>query len=180
MLATHIGTNQFDPKDYRKVYSKLRDVGDSETIIINIGGGFPSNSNLTKNGLTLDDYSAELVNDGCDFETLSIEPGRCLVEDACECISTVVGKVRNNIILNISSNFIPPLANADYHIQTPTGKNKYNFCGRLCFGADIIANDVLSKSLDIGDTIIVGNAGAYTYGMRGVMGYDDPTIIVTP
>lgn len=178
MLCCHIGTNIYDEKLYSKVFFSLKDLCGGHIEHINIGGGFPSTRTLVELNKNLYQYLNPIVKKITEKDFLYLEPGRFLVEDSCYCISKVVSVNRNWVLLDISSNFLVPLGNADYIINTRFGDYTYNFAGRLCFGADIIKKNVYSDSITEGDIIIIEKCGAYTYSMKNNMGYDDPLIIL--
>lgn len=178
MLHASLGTNIINPKHYIKLFRLLDKISDKKTEYLDLGGGFASESIMDENGTSISDFGMMINGANKNKYKLIFEPGRHLVEDACYCITKVLSINNNWVITDIAGNFLVPLANANYRIDLPRGKYKYDFAGNLCFGADIIQKGVKSKKLSAGDIVKINNTGAYTFSMRNNLGNLDPIILI--
>ncbi len=100
--------------------------------------------------------------------TLVLEPGRFIVSDSGVLITQVISAKKGWIFLDGGANIIPEsiffirrgfiVANK-YH-QKPT--HKYGIAGNTLSTPDILAIDQKMPKMEVGDTVIVLDAGAYT------------------
>jgi diaminopimelate decarboxylase len=182
-LGFHLGTNIMDSEEYLEALDILTVLSDGIDRIccFNIGGGFPCQTVLAEYSQTITelvDPILEYIRSRNPTIKLIVEPGRSLVEDACRVLATIISINRNWIILDIASNFLVPLTNANYIVKTVPGEYLYNFGGNLCYDGDIIALNIQSQELHVGDMIEIANVGAYTYSFRSQFGNPDPEIEV--
>lgn len=56
--------------------------------------------------------------------------------------------------------------NSDFQRETVQGLEKCNLFGMTCDGRDIIANNFSVPDMEIGDWMVLGGMGAYTFGPK--------------
>ncbi|MEN9625751.1 MAG: Diaminopimelate decarboxylase [archaeon] len=196
-LHFHPGTQQ-SLSDYEiflsKVYEFLKRFFEMHAIhldYIDLGGGFPDHHKLKNLGHTLEDYFQSIAQTigrlKNNYDTIAIEPGRCLVADAFELITRInVIKERGDItyaILDAGINLLPKIALSQFTFskikQTKETKEKskeYVLAGPLLFN-----NDLLGKfhgNLKEGDRIKIENVGAYCYNLAWEISYKKPQITI--
>lgn len=154
-----------------------------------IGGGFASSLTLKRNGISIHDFgrlSNEYLSD-IQLKSLIIEPGRFIVGDAgyvytkIKGVKTISSKSTKSLFVDAGSNFLIPLASADYTFheinkKSDNGlKSNYIVCDSWSsFG--ILGSTVnLTEPKNVGEHIIIGNAGAYTYSMASSSGEGIPS-----
>ncbi|WP_282013704.1 methyltransferase domain-containing protein [Marinifilum flexuosum] len=194
-LAIHANASSFDPLLWRQTLGIIKrtienvwkEFYDFPSIII--GGGFASSLSLQSNGVSIDAFSKvayELLKE-IQLKSLVIEPGRFIVGDAgyvytkVKGVSTLQSKSTPSLFVDAGSNFLIPLESADYTFhdvnedQSSKRKSSFLVCDSWSsFG--ILGNTVnLSSPKEVGDNIIIGNAGAYTYSMASGLGEGIPS-----
>jgi diaminopimelate decarboxylase len=188
LVAIHIqlGTQIIDPNSYILAIREIKKII-SETDInieyIDLGGGFANESLLNEKNLSIKNFANEIVNEKNKLglnQRLIFEPGRYIVDDACFVISKVMSIKDNWVILDSGVNYLIPLKGSGFRIKFLDNlkTKRYDFAGNLCFGADIIAKDVQSPNLKVGDIVKIENCGAYTLSMSEQFIYPFPTIII--
>jgi len=178
IIFANVGTNIANPQVYVKSFNFLDKFAKSKIPYIDLGGGFASESILRENKKSIFDFGKEINKINNKKYKLIFEPGRYIVEDACYCITKILSINNKSVILDIAGNFLIPLANANYRVLVSKGNFNYNFGGNLCFGSDIIQENVKTKKLSVGKIMQINNAGAYTFSMKNNLGYSDPTILI--
>lgn len=182
-----------DPKYFGEVTQKLLDVVgpvfrklDLKLEWIDIGGGFGIPYRPEETPLDLDKAAEQVVSVlkkktkeyGLGEPTLMVEPGRYFVGDAGWLLGTVTARkesyatfVGTDIGMNTLAR--PLIYGAYHHIMVDRTNNEQrttinevvNICGQCCENADVWAPNRKLPRLEIGDTIVVENAGAYGYVM---------------
>ncbi len=98
-----------------------------------------------------------------------VEPGRTLVENACELIAEVLMVKNNNVIIDTGINFFNKLSMSKYEVEV-VGKEKekknkvYRVCGPIPTDIDNIGKYNLPEVKE-GDVLKIKNCGAYTMSM---------------
>lgn len=123
----------------------------------------------------LDDFLKEYDNKNVIFK---VEPGRYISAE-CGILLGEVYAVKSNydtkyIGTDLGFNVLMrPVLYDSYHEiyiakKNPSSlqeKSTYTVVGNICESGDIVASDRLTDSVDEGDIVMVGNAGAYGYAM---------------
>lgn len=152
--------------------------------IVDLGGGFGIPYGLKEIPLHLPWVSDELlpvlrkfVKDYPTVEEFKFEPGRYIPCEAGVLLGTVTAvKHENNtywICTDIGMNeLVRPSMYGSYHkihIIHQSKKNRpsilANFCGNICESGDILAENRWVTCPDVGDIVVVRDAGAYGYSM---------------
>ena len=144
--------------------------------IIDFGGGFGVPYKEDEKDLDLNLLSSKLVDLISQYELknlkeIKFEPGRYVV---CEC-GKIYGRVtsikRDYIGTDIGMNVLirPEMYDAYHKIELFPKRNTKlittNFCGNICESGDILGKERIVNTPEIGDSVIVYNAGAYGYSM---------------
>jgi diaminopimelate decarboxylase len=188
LIAVHInlGTQIINPNSYVLAIREIKKIieeTNADIKYIDLGGGFASESALNEKNLSIQNFANEIINEKKRLglnQKLIFEPGRYIVGDACFVISRVMSIKDNWVILDTGVNYLIPLKGSDYRIKCldNSKSRRYDFAGNLCFGADIIAKDILCSNLKVGDIIKIENCGAYTLSMSEQFIYPFPTIVI--
>ena len=112
---------------------------------------------------------------GLTMPTLMVEPGRFIAADAGFLV-TRVHAIKNGykefVGVDAGMNDLPrPSVYGAYHHISVLGKpsspsdRSVNVVGRLCENNDQFARDRLLPPIDVGDTLVIHNAGAHCYAM---------------
>ncbi|KGI56579.1 diaminopimelate decarboxylase [Campylobacter sp. MIT 97-5078] len=106
--------------------------------------------------------------------TIALEPGRFLVANAGELVSSVlyekITPSKRFIITDAAMNDLlrPSLYNAYHEIVLPYNEGEKNPCdvvGGICESGDFFAKDRLLQQSKNGDILVIKNAGAYGFSM---------------
>ena len=178
VIFADMGTNILNPQNYAETFKILDKLAENKIVYMDLGGGFASESVLSKNNKSISDFGEVINKINTKKYKLIFEPGRYLIEDACYCITKILSINNGWVITDIAGNFLIPLVNANYEITLPNGNYKYNFGGNSCFAADIIQKNVKTKKLNMGEILQINNSGAYTFSMRNNLAYPDPLILI--
>lgn len=149
--------------------------------IIDLGGGFGVPYNDTEKALDLNKVEIELekilkpfLSDIPSIKEIKFEPGRYI---PCESgfLAGTVTSVKNEydtywIGTDIGMNQLvrPSMYDAYHKIEVISENNKEitaNICGNICESGDILGKDRKVLLPEVGDSILVYNAGAYGYSM---------------
>ncbi|GJM16202.1 MAG: diaminopimelate decarboxylase [Thermodesulfobacteriota bacterium] len=177
---------------YRKASQKLvdfsndiRDEFDLKMEYLDMGGGFP-----TVNGIS--PYVNAIVYpilDGfkeCDLPKLILEPGRAIVSDAADLITTVVAvkqlpNGQRAVVVDAGINLLPTsfwkFQDIECLKKTDNNIEETIVYGPLCLQTDIISKTKLPK-LNAGDHLIVKNVGAYNIPQSSTFIYAQPAVIL--
>ena len=155
-----------------------------ELSVLDIGGGFVASNSLQDDLKTVSNTFNRL------FKNISIwaEPGRFICANACNLITTVIGKTIKNDqfwywlddgVYGVFSGVIADHWKPNFVTYKNTSKKLSTFVGPSCDSIDIIQESVLCEELEIGDVIMIPNAGAYTYVTATTFnGFDKAKIIL--
>ena len=184
------GSNVLDERYFPEVTAQLlgiagrvrREVG-IEFELLNIGGGFGVPYRPAERSLNLDRIARAIrkVMDeqcaryGLREPTLMAEPGRYIGADAGWLVArvhVVKHSFKRFAGIDAGMNDLPRPAIYDaYHhvtvLDKPPGgrRRKINIVGRLCENNDQFARDRLLPPIEVGDTVVIHNAGAHAYAM---------------
>jgi diaminopimelate decarboxylase len=185
------GSNVLNPGYFESATRKLFDI--TQTIadkvgltfeFVDIGGGFGVPYKPEERPLDIETTGARVgamftqyVEKGAIGKPyLMIEPGRFIVSDSTILLGRVhhiknAGK-RTFVGTDIGMNTIlrPALYGAYHHIYVasrPLAEPEaiYTITGQVCENTDVLAKDRKMPRLEVGDMIVVMNAGAYGYAM---------------
>jgi diaminopimelate decarboxylase len=148
---------------------------------IDFGGGFGIPYTKKENKLDMKSLNSE-INEifkiekrfNIDNIRLIIESGRFLTAEAGKFITKVVDIKKSRgekyIIVHGGMNgFYRPNFTRVIHptiVYNSSAENeKVTICGNMCTPLDIIAKDILLPKINIGDIIVISNAGSYGYTM---------------
>lgn len=184
------GSNVLDERYFVEVTAKLLDIAGrvrEEVGIdfdrVNIGGGFGVPYEPSERSLDLDKIAAgirEAFDERCAHwgmkePVLMAEPGRYIGADAGWLVARVhVVKQGYKRFAGVDAgmNDLPrPAIYGAYHHITVLGKpprgrrRRVNVVGRLCENNDQFARDRLLPPVEVGDVIVIHNAGAHAYAM---------------
>jgi ornithine decarboxylase len=200
-IAFHVGSQQRDPSRWEapiasasRAFGELRDLG-IDLRILDIGGGLPAahEGNFPSLGVYRDTIFGALERYfGSDPPELIIEPGRGVVGDAGWLTSEVVGVNWRGgrrwvyVDVGVYTGLVETLGEATrYRLFTERGESELGpavLAGPTCDSVDVLyekAPVMLPLSLQEGDRIVFGSAGAYTtsYSTVGFNGFAPlPTI----
>lgn len=153
--------------------------------IVDLGGGFgvpykPNEKPLNLRTLAskLLPFLEEFVSDYPSIKEFKFEPGRYLPCEAGFLLGNVTSVKHENrkwwVGTDIGMNqLVRPSMYDSYHKisivhQDPDKKRSQilaNICGNICESGDILGKERLIKYPDVGDIVVVHNAGAYGYSM---------------
>lgn len=152
--------------------------------IVDLGGGFGVPYTPDEEDLDLFRVADELlpilqefIFDYPSVEEFKFEPGRYIPCEAGNLLGTVTATKHENdtwwICSDVGMNqLVRPAMYGSYHeIEVVHRFNdskhtvKANFCGNVCESGDILGRDRLINLPEVGDAIIVRNAGAYGFSM---------------
>lgn len=159
---------------------------------LDLGGGFPTVESLNP-------YVEAVVKPVLnrlrrDLPTLILEPGRAIVRDAVQLITTVVGTKEfpngeRGVIVDAGVNLLPTslwkFQEIERVAETEGGASETvlgerfqtTVYGPLCLQTDIIARAKLSE-LKTGDMLVVKNAGAYNISQSSSFIFPRPAVII--
>jgi len=152
---------------------------------LDMGGGFP-----TVDGI--DPYVDAIVApilDGFeerDLPTLILEPGRAIVSDAADLITTVVAVKKLSggqraVIVDAGINLLPTSFWKFQDIES-LNKSDDNLEETIVYGPLCLQTDIISKTnlpqLEAGDRLLVKNIGAYNIPQSSTFIYPQPTVLL--
>jgi diaminopimelate decarboxylase len=149
---------------------------------IDFGGGFGVPYRPDEEPLNIDELGERVVSRVEKFQKeygrkleLSFEPGRYLVAESGVLLVTVtdIKKNKKNTFVGVDSgmgHLVRPAMYDSYHIidnvSRPFEKTtKVTVVGNYCESGDVLARDRLLPVPQIGDILVIRNAGAYGYAM---------------
>lgn len=153
--------------------------------IIDLGGGFGVPYNYGEEPLDLSFLANELVPILKDFvssypsvKEFKFEPGRYIPCESGKLIGKVTAVKFENGLCWIGTDIgmnqlVRPSMYGSYHeisivhrsIDTRRNSVTANFCGNICESGDILGKNRLVTLPEVGDAVVVHNAGAYGYSM---------------
>ncbi|OGM19204.1 hypothetical protein A2686_04680 [Candidatus Woesebacteria bacterium RIFCSPHIGHO2_01_FULL_38_10] len=127
--------------------------------------------NFESLGKEIVDYlEKKLEEKGLKYPTLMLEPGRSLIGNTTDLISTVITrketKHNNWLIIDAGTNLMPILTlYSEYHEVDVLTKNKEkkrtSIAGPLLYSSDIVLTNRMLKQGSSNDLVIIRNTGAY-------------------
>lgn len=192
-LHTHVGTYVTDVEIYARAVRKvaefcgsLRRSSDVAVSYLDFGGGYASRNRLHGQWLPLDhvvpsaDRYAEALTSallGADFPAdrmprLLIEPGRALVDEAVQLLTSVVSckrlsDGRRAVVLDAGVNVMPTsywYRHEVVALKAGSGAvEEVNLYGPMCMNIDCLQQGVGLPPLRAGDLLMVRHVGAYNF-----------------
>ena len=180
-LHSHLGTQILDVNAYQTLSNYLVNLAFDNDLVsqleyINVGGGLPSyGASLTHheeeppalveyiNSITLG--LQRLFNIRKDIKCF-LEPGRAIVDESIDLISSVMASDFNRIILDTGKNDIPSInirnhsIIPDPNISLDKLSNKQVY-GCLCMRSDSFPKEIQLPDLRRGDRVLISTLGAY-------------------
>lgn len=183
------------PKDhqaYRKASEKvvnfsneIREKYGLQIQYLDMGGGFPQVDSINPYVDAIVDPIKHVFKES-DFPTLILEPGRAIVGDTADVITTVVTtkKLSNGqraVVVDAGINLLPTsfwkFQDIGYFNRANNDLEETIVYGPLCLQTDIIAKTELPK-LASGDKLLVKNVGAYNIPQSSTFIYSQPTVVM--
>lgn len=159
---------------------------------VDVGGGFPSENILKplfdfpggsmRRGDYLAPYAEAILGRLAKAKelfggrpSLILEPGRAVVDSSTQLACTVVAKKRMDdkdaIIVDAGVNLLPTVCYYDHSIDLPPNGTRtlrnvsepVDIYGPLCMQSDKLREAIALPPLEIGDSLVVGNVGAYCH-----------------
>jgi len=186
------------PKDheaYRKAAEKMvhfaKEIKEKFGVTIeylDMGGGFPTVDVISPYVGAIVEPIIQGFNNS-DLPVLILEPGRAIVSDAADLITTVVSAKdfpsgQRAVVVDAGINLLPTsywkfqdiecLKNSDTSLQQTHQTIVY---GPLCLQTDIIAKTKLPQ-LSAGDRLLIKNVGAYNIAQSSTFIYPRPTVLL--
>lgn len=194
-LTFHVGSQCLRPETWLEaidICAELWQLAKSRGIqlrMLNLGGGFPAT--YTEDVPSLAEIGNEIVLRlarkfaGEDVE-YAIEPGRFLVGDAGELVTTVIGKARRQrtdwvfVDLSIYAGLLEVAGGWTYETRTAKDdepRRHVVLAGPTCDSTDILARNIKLPDLAVGDRIVLLTAGAYTIAYEQYNGFSFPEVV---
>ena len=150
--------------------------------IIDLGGGFGVPYTKDEKKLDLNKVINELekvlipfIQEYPSVQEFKFEPGRYIPCESCVIMGQVTSIKHENGIWWIGTDIgmnelVRPSMYDSYHeVSLPNNRKSKtvvaNICGNICESSDVLAKNRKLKLPEVGDTILVHNAGAYGYSM---------------
>lgn len=194
-LHEHLGTFILDPDLYRQMAEKLANFAKSlidygvTLEYLDIGGGYASHNTLHDQWLpadyatpTFDQYADAICptlikNLPQPLPLLIMEPGRALVDEAVQMLTSVVSvrymtSGQKGVVVDAGVNLLSNVAWYRYEIRAATLAGsisagsileEVNIYGPLCMNIDVLQQKVALPPLRAGDILIIKNVGAYNF-----------------
>ncbi|MFG1603956.1 type III PLP-dependent enzyme [Actinoplanes sp. NPDC049265] len=199
-ITFHVGSQCGNPLAWRqaireagRLMSRLRADG-IELTMLDLGGGFPARY---VHGVPAIETIGAVIADAVDElpyrpELLAAEPGRFLVAESSVLATSVIGRERrgdeNWLFVDVSAyhGLMETLQTAngwDYPLWTSVRHAaeipamRFTVTGPSCDSSDTVFTGVsLPATIDVGDTLYIGSAGAYTLSYASAFnGFPPPT-----
>ena len=182
-INQHIGSQFLDYNAYVEGIKNILEIAYQfkGLKIIDLGGGFgvpyhdEERLDLNKLSNELDSVLSEFLNNYDNKDVVFYtEPGRYVVCEAGILLGTVTSIKENYntkyLGCDIGFNILArPVLYDSYHeirvLNDSNEKEEYTVVGDICESGDILGKDRLLNKANVGDAIIVYNAGAYGYSM---------------
>ncbi|MGH7890080.1 MAG: alanine racemase [Thermodesulfobacteriota bacterium] len=163
---------------------EIREKYGLEIKYLDMGGGFPDVDSLTPYAEAIVEQLIKRLKD--DLPILILEPGRAIVSNAAQLITTVVGlkefpNGERGIIVDAGVNILPTsfwkwqkietIRNSGHDLRETT------VYGPLCLQTDIIAKAKLPK-MKSGAKLIVKNVGAYNISQSSSFIFPRPAVVL--
>jgi len=184
----HIGSKIFEIDYYKRAIKNLLKAAGSlkergvDLEFIDIGGGFGIPYRPEEKEVDLEEFAGSLVESfrsglekyNLGEPILGIEPGRYIVADSTELLTTVntVKRTPTKNFVGVDAGFhiFPrPILYDSYHgvrtVVERKEKEVYSIAGQICESGDILAKDRELSKIEVGDLLLFENAGAYCFSM---------------
>lgn len=152
---------------------------------INFGGGFPEATIMPQSQLKkiFTEIHHIFRDQNINYDKIYFEPGRFLVGDAGIFIAEIIKKTDDRwIFLNIGNNICPKFSKSSFRFYNASKihkphKYKTSIAGIIPTDQDVLAkNYFFNEDLEIGDKVLITNAGAYTLTFSNRFPYELPSI----
>lgn len=196
-VTFHVGSQCLRPESWADAIAICRGVwADAaamgiELELLNLGGGLPKRYSEDVPSLdTIGQHATQAIIDAKFGHgvTYAIEPGRFITADAGTLTATVIGKaVRHGrpwvyVDLSIYSGLLEVIGGWEYPVVTERDDEPFQMttlAGPTCDSTDVLMRDIELPDLQVGDRIMLLQAGAYTVGYRQYNGFAFPEVQVT-
>jgi diaminopimelate decarboxylase len=192
-ILSHYGSQMNSLRQYLnnvKVIVKSMKLLEENGIIIpniNLGGGFPEATVMPKHQLKKISRGIKkhLTQNNLRYETIYFEPGRYIVGDAAVFIASVIKTTKNRwVVINIGNNICPKFARCSlrfYNASRIENAHKYkaSIAGIIPTDQDVLVKDYfLTEEIEIEDTFLITNVGAYCLTFSNRFPYRLPKILL--
>lgn len=186
-LHAHIGTNIMDPEEYTQVLNKLIRISDMlekrgmDIKYLDIGGGFATTPQLMpyREPPSIEEY-ASAINIETD-KTIIIEPGRALVNPGVSLITRVVSIKKPWVFVDAGTNLLPSAPYLYHNIRAlkqGSRQEEYDIAGPMCYDADVLGVGRMLPELEVGDILVIEDAGAYSVSMSTQFMMPRPPVVL--
>lgn len=180
-LSFHVGSQSKNSDDHALAINQCIPFLNKHNLsILDIGGGFPVS--YLEQSVNIKDFCKPIVKALQQVNpsvSIYCEPGRFMVGEACDGVSTVVGMADradktwyylDDGVYGLYSGVI--YDHVHYPIEVVTGEvvHEYARCvlaGPTCDSVDVIEDNILLPVLKVGDKVIGSSMGAYTFATAG-------------
>ncbi|HLD76272.1 MAG TPA: hypothetical protein VI874_04590, partial [Candidatus Norongarragalinales archaeon] len=198
-LCFNAGSHSHASDDYihaialcKKIFKEAKKEG-IELTALDIGGGFPCRETDRPLPMSADDIMQDVRNALDEHFPKSmgvewiVEPGRYTVSDAGVLITRVLGKSKRNGVnwYYLDDGVAHDLADTkfsgwdwEFAVSRKGKKIRSVLAGPTCDSFDIISKNQWLPDLEIGDIVMVKNAGGYTSGLASTYNGFQPAEIV--
>ena len=177
-ITFHVGSQNTKAPAWAKAIEKSKAVWELvaergiELKQLNIGGGFPIKYTKPVPSIaeTAQTIRASLANAFPKNMALALAPGRALVGEAGTLITTVIAKAFRAtekwlyLDVGVFNGLMETVGGIEYPMVTTKGNvsSKWVLAGPSCDSFDVISTEAELPELEIGDSIYIMSAGAYT------------------
>ena len=154
---------------------------------IDIGGGFDSPLNFSRNQLSVYDCVCRIstiLGDILKNRILLMECGRYFVEDIAIGLTKVLERKsvqgKNWLIVDLGTNLLIPIPSSDFLAVEPYSQKvetTFSVADGICSPAAVISRSVELPVLSKGEHLFLLNIGAYTYTLAESFGFRVPNAI---
>lgn len=203
-ITFHVGSQCLNPLNWSnalittaEIFHLARKIG-IELKVINLGGGIPvkhlkKTPKLAEIKWQIEKILKDAFNDFTDLEMM-IEPGRALVGDAGNMVTSVIAKAERGsenwlyLDVGVFNGLMETIEGFGYELVSEKELSGfedkmemalYTVAGPSCDSVDTMFKDYrLPKDLTVGDLIYIKNAGAYTLSYASNFnGMDPPKVL---
>lgn len=151
---------------------------------IDMGGGYPALDSIASYADAISEPILQLIDR--DGPLLILEPGRAIVNDAVQMITTVVDVNEpvdgiRSIVVDAGINTVPTSSWKFQEIE-PLDKNPNNLRRTIVYGPLCLQTDILGiaelPDLKVGDRLVIKNVGAYNIPQSSSFIFPRPSIVL--